>query len=244
MYYLRFPPCFLKPDLLQKYDSIVTTALEKTCNIHLTPAAYNQASLPTSMGGLVIESATLLAPSVYRASAVACKETSKLILRDSFEIPNPTILEVVDFWYHLSNCPEKPVTYQIQKSWTQQCHEFKLPQLKPNDDENTRARFGAFSRKCSGAWLNALPCANLGLKMTNNQKKIAVALRLGIRKSEPHLCVCGHQVDSDGTHGLSCTKSDGCFSRHTALNVLIKQSLGSVHVPTNLEPPGLRNRDG
>ena len=47
------------------------------------------------------------------------------------------------------------------------------------------------------------------------------------------------KVERDGLHGLSCTKSAGRFSRHATLNSLIKQTLGSLDLPSMLEPRGL-----
>ena len=48
----------------------------------------------------------------------------------------------------------------------------------------------------------------------------------------------------DGLHGLSCTKSPGRFSRHATLNSLIKQTFGSLDLPSVLEPRGLYRTDG
>ena len=52
------------------------------------------------------------------------------------------------------------------------------------------------------------------------------------------------QVTGNRLHGLSCTKSAGRFSRHATLNSLIKQTLGSLDLPSMLEPRGLYRTDG
>ena len=54
----------------------------------------------------------------------------------------------------------------------------------------------------------------------------------------------GKRVERDGLHGLSCTKSAGRFSRHGTLNSLIKQTLGSLDLPSMLEPRVLYRTDG
>ena len=46
-----------------------------------------------------------------------------------------------------------------------------------------------------------------------------------------------------GQHRLSCRGSVGRFSRHSALNEIVKRALGSLHIPTILEPPGLYRFD-
>ena len=48
----------------------------------------------------------------------------------------------------------------------------------------------------------------------------------------------------DGLHGLSCTKSAGRFSRHATHNSFIKQTLGSLELPSLPEPRGLYRTDG
>ena len=53
---------------------------------------------------------------------------------------------------------------------------------------------------------------------------------------ERHKCVCRKDVTEDGWHGLSCLKSAGRFSRHSDMNVLIKQCFSSTHIPSVLAP--------
>ena len=71
-----------------------------------------------------------------------------------------------------------------------------------------------------------------------------IGLRLGANNCVAHTRHCGKRVEWDGSHGLSCIKSAGRFSRHATLNSLIKQTLGSVDLPSMLEPRGLYRPDG
>ena len=57
------------------------------------------------------------------------------------------------------------------------------------------------------------------------------------------MCHCCERVEWDSLHGLFCTKSAGRFSRHATLNSLIKQTLGSLDLPSMLEPRGLNPTD-
>jgi hypothetical protein len=78
--------------------------------------------------------------------------------------------------------------------------------------------------------------------------RIAVGLRLGTQLVHPHKCRCGEPVDSSGTHGLCCSKKGGkrigTFSRHAAINEILRQAFSKVNVPTVLEPPGMFRTDG
>ena len=49
------------------------------------------------------------------------------------------------------------------------------------------------------------------------------------------------EVDSSGTHGLSCSFSVGRQSRHNRVNYLIKRALGNAGFNSNLEPENLSN---
>ena len=60
------------------------------------------------------------------------------------------------------------------------------------------ARLKAASALLSGDWLHTPPIASLGLKLTDDEVRISVALRLGIRACSPHNCVCGRFADARG----------------------------------------------
>ena len=51
-------------------------------------------------------------------------------------------------------------------------------------------------------------------------------------------------MDELGTHGLSCSKSQGRHPRHTAINELIQRSLATAGVPAQLDPSGICQSDG
>ena len=52
-------------------------------------------------------------------------------------------------------------------------------------------------------------------------------------------CHCDKKDERDRLHGLTCTKNAGLFSRQTTLNIPIKQTLGSLNLPSILDPRGL-----
>ena len=84
---------------------------------------------------------------------------------------------------------------------------------------------------------------NLGLKVDDQQLRISNGSRLGANISVAHTCHCGKRVERDSLHGLSCTKSARRLSRHATLNSLIRQLLGSLDLPSMLEPRGLYRTD-
>lgn len=115
--------------------------------------------------------------------------------------------------------------------------------LSAAPDQAGKARLIAAAAPHSGAYLLARPCASLGTRLDNSSLRIVVALRLGAPVCLPHVCVCGAAVDCSGRHGLSCRKSAGRLSRHSAVNELIKRALMSAEIPSRLEPKSLTQHD-
>ena len=96
----------------------------------------------------------------------------------------------------------------------------------------------------SGSWLQALPSNNLGLRLGNNELRIAVGLRIGAPLVRPHQCVCGEEVESNGHHGLACRRSSVRHRRHALANDVLVRAVRSVEVHAELEPPRLLRGDG
>ena len=133
-----------------------------------------------------------------------------------------------------------------QKAWDapRVAASFKALQ-EATQDMTTQARLLAASRKESGAWLQTLPVSSLGLRMEDDVFRVATGLRLGAPIYQHHKCqLCGSPVDRQGNHGLHCQKSLGRHPHHSAINDLIKRSLGSGKIPAHLEPAEICRSDG
>ena len=106
-----------------------------------------------------------------------------------------------------------------------------------------RARLLASVAPASGSWLNALPCTNLGLRLGNEELRIALGLRLGAPIVRAHRCVCGAEVESKGHHELACRRSAGRHRRHALANDVIVRAIRSAEVHAELEPSRLLRDD-
>ena len=96
----------------------------------------------------------------------------------------------------------------------------------------------------SGDWLQALPIAAIGLRLSDEEIRVATGLRLGLKICEPHRCVCGGIVDGRGLHSLSCKKVGGRQQRHAEINDIIWRGLTRANIQSVKEPPGLSRQDG
>ena len=80
--------------------------------------------------------------------------------------------------------------------------------------------------------------------MYNATIRIATSLRLGAHLSASQLHSLGRRVDETRLHGLSCPRSAGRLPRHNQLTDIIKQSLTSANISSELEPQGRSCSDG
>ena len=208
LYILRMAPCFLS-DQLDAFDEVLQSILSQVLNINLSQEmAWMQASLPIRVGGLGVRRTAQLAPPAYLASAAGCFSLVHQIIPYSSPVhPDPNTEAAIAHWSrgHLEPPPSSPNS-MCQRIWD-------LPHIAatynalleqaPNDQ--AKARLMAVACPESGAWLNALPIASLGLHMSDDVVRIAAGLRLRVLLCRPHHCTCcGADDKIFGTHGLSC----------------------------------------
>ena len=96
----------------------------------------------------------------------------------------------------------------------------------------------------SDDWINAIPIAQFGTKLNDEEVRYSVALRIGLVVCQPHRCRCGYSVLPDGLHPFLCWLSAGRFPRHAAINDVTKLALDSSGFHSVLEPVGLDRGDG
>jgi len=65
--------------------------------------------------------------------------------------------------------------------------------------------------------LHAHPSANIGFRLSDQELRVLVGLRLGADVVSGHICTSGNSA-TNGYHGLLCRRSAGCLSRHHAVN--------------------------
>ena len=105
----------------------------------------------------------------------------------------------------------------IQKAWDRPVAVNHIDQLlSRTSNEVDKARLRATTATHSGDWLQVAPIASVGLKLSDEVVRVAVAHRLGCRACEPHTCACGKNADARGLHGLACRRSAPRQQRHIA----------------------------
>ena len=242
LHLLRSSPC-TGHSALSIIDDSLRRCVSHITNCNLTDDQWAQASLPVKAGGLGVRRATHLAPSAYLAAYSATSELQARIL----DAPDVTMCQyeiaALEAWSDLSSTGALPDPSAFKQ------HNWDKPVVDVERDRllaipGYRSRLLAVSADHSSDWLHALPISSCGLRLSDEAIRVAVGLRLGCTLCTPHQCPCGSQVDSLGTHGLSCKKSGARIQRHNALNDIIHRGLVRAGVPSTKEPSGLLRSDG
>jgi len=209
LYLLRTSECADNP-LLSQFDNTLRTGLTKILNVDLKDDQWTQASLPVGDGGLGIRSAQMLAPSAFLASAASTLNLQQSILPDNTGTLSVKSIESTEFiWTNLSNSSTPTVElHNIQKAWDGRIVENQRSFIFSRASSDVdKARLLAVSSPHAGDWLHAPPKTAVGLRLSDETFRVAVAHLLGCKFCVPHTCVCGKPVDARGLHGLSCSSN-------------------------------------
>ena len=86
--------------------------------------------------------------------------------------------KALDLWLARAKLTEAP-SDSIQKHWTSPLSDATFEQLITDLDAENVKRLNAYQDPFGSAWLNVVPSKNLGLKLTDQQLRISLSLRLG-----------------------------------------------------------------
>ena len=245
LYTLRTSPCFSSP-ILREFDKLVIRTLAVCTNVRMNEASEQQATLPVRWGGLGVRSAVNLAPSAFLASASAAAPLLQVMLPTPvLGSPDTILADALSAWREVGGSAEPPPELKRnQRAWDESVCETVATAALHNADIPTKARLLASRSTGSGYWLHALPSSSLGLRLSNDETRTAVGLRVGAPLVREHACVCGSHVECNGYHGLACRRSAGRQLRHRLANDVIVRAFRSCETPAELEPPRLIRGDG
>ena len=200
-------------------------------------------------GGLGVRSACMLAPSAFLASAAATLPLQDAVLAptiNSNTTEDQAVTEALNIWHSMTDAAEPvDICRHIQRAWDEQIVDTVLQHLLATQNAPIdQARLRAVSAPHAGDWLNAPPLTAIGLRLSNEDIRVAVAYRLGAVACQPHTCECSSLVDARGLHGLSCRKSTARHIRHSQLNDIIWRAIKRAQIPSSKEPLGLSRSDG
>ena len=176
-------------------------------------AAWQQAQLSLSRGGLGLRRLSLHSPAAYIASVVAsdCSSPqSKHLLHaiDLFNASVPNTDELTITSITTSNLTQKLLSAKLEDQ--------QFTKLFANASLPDRARLLSISSPHSSAWLSVTPSPRLNLHLDPSEFQVAIKWWLGLPVSQGQLCpqCMSHSLDQFGHHALSCKNGPDVVSRH------------------------------
>jgi hypothetical protein len=210
------PPSQIRP-ALRKFDKELRAAFGDITGLHLGDAAWRQAKLATSIGGLGLRSADEHAAAAYLASTSFVVKAHKLNATD--------FQDATDAWVEmrrvfpsdtaLSEALGDPHPQRVLSVALDQ-HEFAS--MLSTVTQYDKGRLSSCAQKGATAWINARPTVQNSL--TSAEMSAALRFWLGedVYQSD-HLCpVCRTETaDARGFHSLTCTYGGSHLHRHNAV---------------------------
>ena len=229
---------------LDRFDSLLRSAVQSITNSDLSDIQWLQASLPVRDGGLGVRRVSSLALPAFLASAGSTLSLQVDILAGCTCSDSDYLQSYLSDW--ASAFGAVPVVLPSkQPFWDRPGILADLAQVKSSlSSPSQLASLLAASFPHSGDWLHAMPIASCGLRLDDEAVRVGVGLRLGLPLCVPHKCHCGSLVDAQGLHGFVCKKAPGRTARHHALNDLVARAMVSAGIPVTKEPQGLSRSDG
>lgn len=220
----------------KRFDAIQMLALEDILASSISPLAWRQATLPVSMGGLGLRSASSHAPAAYLSSLVQTKSVVDEILmsfphRHDLDFPlsvfrvaagniPPTV--AADLSLDSDNFSQKHLSYLIDSN----DHSSLLKEVQATGDRRASARLLSLTLPQAGAFLNAIPNPTFGLSILPENFRISLQYRLGLPVySSTHPCpACGKDSDIHGDHTITCASEFERIHRHDIIRDAIFDS--------------------
>ena len=188
LFMLRCSPC-LGNAILSQIDEVLKSNISHIANVVLSDVQWIQASLPVKAGGLGIRRAASLALPAYLASATSTASLKDLILIRSVAAADKYYTLYRSNW-SLAYNQSFPLdaTACKQRAWDEPIVKDDINHLFATAFQRDKSRLLAVTSSHSGDWLHALPIASCGLRLENEDIRVAVSLRLDTALCQAHQC--------------------------------------------------------
>ena len=220
----------------KRFDNIQFSALEDILASSISSFAWRQATLPVSLGGLGLRSASSHSAAAYLSSLVQTKPLVDEILmsfpsRHDLDFPltifctaagslPPTVTASLD--PDTGDFSQKHLSYLIDSS----IHSTLLKEVQTAGDRRSSARLLSLTLPQAGAFLNAIPNPIFGLSILPENFRISLQYRLGLPVyNSSHPCpACGKDSDIFGDHTITCASEYERIHRHDTIRDAIFDS--------------------
>ena len=229
------------------FDEAIRTSISDIAGGPLSDWAWKKASLPSSLGGLNLRSASLHAPAAYLSSIQLTRPLVADIRGQTPPLPLATPSAVADL-AHSTNHPSwsslEDIDVPLRQKTLSRCIDEVTFQALVDSAPDARSRALAMSSALphAGDWLNAIPSRALGLHIPNRDFILCLSYWLGLpvtnRMSACPACGSGN-ADVLGDHQVGCGGNSDRISRHNALRDALFSAAQSAALAPRLEAPSL-----
>ena len=195
----------------QRCDDITREAISRILGRPLDDSQWQQANLPTALGGLGLGCARDIAPAAYATSVLTAQDL-KLSILGRTELDSPANIQPALFTYLSAKMGEEAtinsLTGVTQRaiSFTINLHKLQLLTNHTDGLDNVRemARLTSLGLPHAGDWLNVLPSPTLGLHMRPSEFVVSVKYR--------HFCYISKRHHKDHNYGQINLCHNGQYS--------------------------------
>ena len=234
---------------LEAYDLSLYNSLRDIANQPVTLKAFNQATLPSDMGGLGIYLAATHSPAAYLAS-VAQTITLQKQIRDEHslavnDLQIPSVVAVNQLSAFSAKFPELDLSFDIlstkshpQNFLSQQLNEGACLVFSANLTTDDKVRLNSLKLPLSTAWLSQPPRNFDKNAMSAQQFSTTISRFLGLNvfNHVVRCSMCNHaMLDPLGHHALMCSSHGGRTHRHDSTCVALFQYLKRHNVAVQRE---------
>ena len=223
-----------KPNALRsaydRFDAIQHSALEDILGASLTPLAWRQASLPVSLGGIGLRSASSHAAAAFLSSIAQSKPTVDEILRN-FPFRHNLDMSLAVFRTAAGSLPPEvladlsdPSTGDFSQKRLSHLIDSNrqsalLHEVQTDGDVRSSARLLSLTLPLAGAFLNAVPSHVFGLSIIPENFRVSLLYRLGLPVYAASLScpACGKDSDAFGDHTITCATEHERIFRHDVI---------------------------
>lgn len=209
-----------------RFDVMQHLALEEILGCSLTPSAWRQASLPVSLGGLGLRSASSHASAAFLSSIIGSEQIVDEIL-GNFPFRNSVDAPLAIFRTAAGSLPpavianlsdpsgdfsQKRLSHLVDSN----VQSTLIQEFQSNQDHRAVARLLSLGLPMSGAFLNAIPSHIFGLSIIPENFRLILQYRLGLPVYvSSHSCpACGQDSDILGDHTITCASEFERIYRH------------------------------
>eukprot|EP00731_Ephydatia_muelleri_P023174 Em0015g757a len=227
------PPSFSQ-SVLQLFDQDVQKCFTSCTGVHPSIAAWKQAQLSLSRGGLGLRSLSHHAPAAFIASLCfsGLGSISHVHLLQSLEIFNSSVHQSDNI--QIGSVLEK---LPSQKTLSSILDDNLFRVLQGSLSIADRARLLSASSPHASSWLTVTPSEGQGLHLDPPVFQTALKWWLGLDTAEGSICaLCPDKMlDPLGHHATTCKRGGDVVFRHNKLRDILSETCRRAHLSVQVE---------